>query len=260
MANWDEKITIIRGTHTIKAGVYLEWFHRDIAQPVEFTGQFDFRRNADNPLDTGYAYSNAILGMYHSYTESSERPYAETRNRMLQLGRDADGRRAATHPSTGAVYPSNLIGAIAPGTGDPVNGMVVNATDSSYPRGLTESQGILFGPCVGISIDPFGKGKTAIRTGFGTFYQRRNSGTWSRIYSVQPPLLEAPVIFFEEIRNLLSSSGFLFPSDVEGIDPDRDELQLLDPAGHWLRGVSRQASIVEAGHQPDSAGCQLQPR
>ena len=65
---------------------------------------------------------------------------------MLQLGRDADGRRAATHPSTGAVYPSNLIGAIAPGTGDPVNGMVVNATDSSYPRGLTESQGgILFG-------------------------------------------------------------------------------------------------------------------
>jgi outer membrane receptor protein involved in Fe transport len=36
-----------------------------------------------------------------------------------------------------------------------------------------------FGPRVGLAWDPFGTGKTAIRSGFGVFHQQLTSGTWT---------------------------------------------------------------------------------
>ena len=82
--NWDEKLTLTKGSHTIKGGVYVEYFKRDIAQPVEFAGQFNFARNVNNPLDTNYAFSNAALGAYNTYTESSSRPHAYSENMLME--------------------------------------------------------------------------------------------------------------------------------------------------------------------------------
>jgi len=78
--NWDNKVTMIRGSHTIKTGIYGEWFRRDVNQGVDFNGRIDFGRDVNNPLDTGYAFSNAALGVFKSYTEPSSRP------RMLSRG------------------------------------------------------------------------------------------------------------------------------------------------------------------------------
>ena len=41
---------------------------------LPFNGAFDFGRNVNNPLDTGYAYSNAALGVFNTYYEPSDRP------------------------------------------------------------------------------------------------------------------------------------------------------------------------------------------
>jgi hypothetical protein len=38
-------------------------------------GALDFGTNANNPLDTGYAFSNAALGVFNSYSEASSKPY-----------------------------------------------------------------------------------------------------------------------------------------------------------------------------------------
>ena len=38
-----------------------------------FAGNMNFSQDTSNPLDTGYAYSNALLGVLDQYTETSNR-------------------------------------------------------------------------------------------------------------------------------------------------------------------------------------------
>src|SRR5258706_631830 len=66
--------TWTHGTHIVKGGFYYEYFHRiqkgSTGNPP-FNGSIDFGTNANNPLNTNYAYGNAILGTFNTYTEVS---------------------------------------------------------------------------------------------------------------------------------------------------------------------------------------------
>ncbi|HET7746449.1 MAG TPA: TonB-dependent receptor, partial [Vicinamibacteria bacterium] len=67
--------TWLRGSHTFKGGLYFERSHNVEGLTAEsFGGRFLFDRDAQNPLDTGHAYSNALLGVFREYRESSSRP------------------------------------------------------------------------------------------------------------------------------------------------------------------------------------------
>ena len=264
-----DSITKTRGAHTAKAGLYVDRIWRDAMNAIPFNGSFDFARNANNPLETGYAYSNAITGVFNSYTETSMRrpgqyrlsnvewyaqdnwkvsrrltldyglrfawiqPIFEAENfvsgfvpgrfdaaKRVQLIAPAmvGGKRAGVHPVTGAVYPAALIGAIAPGVGDLSNGMVVTSQDKSYPRSLIENRGVQFAPRVGFAFDPFGKGKTALRGGFGMFYNRQNLDAALNPFTTQSPLVLNPTVNFGTFASLASSTGMLFPQAVFGID------------------------------------------
>ena len=82
--SFTDKLTLIRGPHTFKTGAYFEWDRRDVNQGVAFNGSIDFGRNVNNPLDSGYAYSNAALGIFNSYSEPSARPRLYARSRTLE--------------------------------------------------------------------------------------------------------------------------------------------------------------------------------
>ena len=80
---------------------------------------------------------------------------------------DASGKRVARDPRTGNLAIPALIGVYIPGSGDPINGMVVG-TDKTYPAGFKEQQPVQLEPRIGFAyqVTP----KLVARGGFGLFY------------------------------------------------------------------------------------------
>ena len=62
------------GPHALKVGIYAERWRVMKGEQANFAGTMAFGTDSNNPQDTGYAYSNALLGILASYTESSARP------------------------------------------------------------------------------------------------------------------------------------------------------------------------------------------
>ena len=72
--NIHDTLSLARGNHTYKAGMYLEHTRNQEGRTATFDGQFAFDVDTVNPFDTRDPYSNALLGSFRSYTESSSRP------------------------------------------------------------------------------------------------------------------------------------------------------------------------------------------
>jgi hypothetical protein len=69
-------ITKVAGRHTLKAGAYNN--HSFKAQNVgaggglSFQGTVDFGNDTNNPIDTGFGYANAALGVFRQYQQASD--------------------------------------------------------------------------------------------------------------------------------------------------------------------------------------------
>ena len=74
-------LTLTRGHHTWKFGGHFEYMTNNEARGGTWMGQFQFNNNANNPLNTNFALSNAVLGVYQQYTETSR--YGETHNKQI---------------------------------------------------------------------------------------------------------------------------------------------------------------------------------
>lgn len=76
-----DNITKVYGRHTFKAGITImrtrAWKGN---QGNNFSGNFQFGKDVNNPLDTNYAYGNAIQGIYDTYQEASAKPGADFRS------------------------------------------------------------------------------------------------------------------------------------------------------------------------------------
>jgi hypothetical protein len=79
-----DTISIIHGAHTYKGGFYFERARNYEGATATFAGEFDFSRDTSNALDTGHGYSNAILGLFRQYTESTSRPSGEGRQSLAE--------------------------------------------------------------------------------------------------------------------------------------------------------------------------------
>jgi len=266
----NDNITRTFPAHILKAGFYYDFIWRGASDNsiIPF-GQFSFGRDTNNPLDTGYAYSNTVLGIFSGYTETTSRPFPEwrlsntewfaqdtwkvTRRFTLDYGvrfaivtpiwekenritgflpsawnpaqtvqliqpRMIGGKRVGVHPVTGEVYPAAAIGYIAPGTGNPVNGMVSPMTDRSLPRGLVKNRGVQYAPRFGFAWDVLGNGKMAVRGGFGIFYNRQNLDSQILPHAFLPPVVDNVQVMYGTFDTFLNSGGVSPTQNVQGVD------------------------------------------
>jgi len=80
LASARDNFTFTRGTHTVKAGGHLEFMVNNEARGGLWMGQYQFNNNSSNPLNTNFAFANAVLGVYSQYSETDR--YGETHNRQ----------------------------------------------------------------------------------------------------------------------------------------------------------------------------------
>ena len=77
-------VTKIQGPHTLKAGLYGERARTNRTATANFAGNFDFGNDANNPGNTNWAFSNALIGNFRTYTETDSRPNIDLRALTLQ--------------------------------------------------------------------------------------------------------------------------------------------------------------------------------
>ena len=75
-----ETFTWTHARHTFKVGGHFEYMQNTEARGGAWSGQITFNNSSTNPLNTNFAFSNAVLGVYSQYTETDA--YRGTDNRQ----------------------------------------------------------------------------------------------------------------------------------------------------------------------------------
>lgn len=88
LPSFADNLSIIRGSHTYKAGLYYEHVRNGEAPGGNWSGTFNFNATESSftPAlgNTGYAYANAIIGNFRQYQESTSRPFTNLEMSMVQ--------------------------------------------------------------------------------------------------------------------------------------------------------------------------------
>ena len=176
-----DSLSWIRGKHSFKAGASLTYVQNNAFFAFASNGAFAF----DGPagIGSGVDLADFLMGIpdyYYQYPGAFsavrshqvgaylQDEWKVKSNFTLTLGlryeyqspkRDPENRNYMIIPGDQSVkYPNAPLGVVFPG--DP----------GAPPSGVNFPDRTNFAPRVGFAWDPFGKGKTSIRSGFGVFY------------------------------------------------------------------------------------------
>src|SRR5437870_4026858 len=124
-------------------------------------------------------------------------------------------------PTAPQLLPANLVRSFVPGTGDPLNGIVVPNDPTAF-KGFRHTRPVDFEPRIGFAWDIFGKGKTVIRGMGGTYHAPRigggTGGAGASSLGNNPPEQTTYTIFNGNVNTINSVAALVFPMTLRSLE------------------------------------------
>jgi hypothetical protein len=224
---FSDNLTMTRGRHTMKAGF---WFLRGVfdeignwlgAGQVRFTGNFTRNTLADFMLGQAASFrqNNGLnrtfrSNSYHGYFQDDWRIHPRiTLNLGLRYEMNSPMYSTIDELATFRFNQQSTAIPSAP------RGQVFYG-DEGIPRGMMKEDRNNFAPRFGIAYDPTGRGKTAIRAGYGFFYAVGFANVTSNLQG-QPFLIDVTVFGTPNLIDPWSTTpgGTPFPYTLDKKNP-----------------------------------------
>jgi hypothetical protein len=186
-----DSLTWTKGRHTFKGGVDFRWWRLSFINRLNPSGNFTFNaaltNNPQVPAGSGFGLATFLLGEV-SGGSVGFRPFFQFRNNPLGLYFQDDWKITRTLTLNLGVRYDLLTGPTeihnrysnfdpyAPNSTTGRTGLLTYAGAGGAPRTFVEQDRNNFGPRVGFAWNPGGKGRTAVRGGFGLIYLMAESG------------------------------------------------------------------------------------
>lgn len=242
-----DNLSKVLGRHTLKTGAYIHRSRKNQSSFADNNGNYNFGDNSNNPLDTGFGFANAAVGVFNTFDQASgyvvgayrywnvegyvQDTWRLTRRLTLDYGLrlawyqpqyDSSLQGSTFMPShfNAANAPQLLLnGRIVPGTGDPLNGIV--QAGHGVSKYLTDNRAPQWAPRIGLAWDVTGKQQVVFHAAGGVYYDR-TQGNNTAFFEIQnPPATSVPTLTNDFVNNLSSSTNpILNPPGLQALAPD----------------------------------------
>jgi len=254
--NLFDSLTKVVDRHGLKFGGTYHWYQKNENAANGNQGQFGFSSTlpASDPATTPAEYqefASFLTGNVSYFFQTSKDFRAVIRQQQLELYAqdqfrvrsnltliyglryslfrqmtDANGHLTTFDPAVyNPAYAPQIdpyTGNIVPGTGKPLNGIIIGGQNSPYGNAVARQNNLDFAPRLGFAWDPTGTGKMSVRGGYGIYYDSPTVSQFEQTVFNNPPFVTSDLIFSTSMDNPGAVTPFVgtAPSPLMAVGPN----------------------------------------